>query len=288
MPDDQKERYLAFAKIGAAEALFHAADRDFDKFKAIPFPVFKSKVDGRQGLAREEEGDAGRLPEVDAGGLHQVAGRQGQGTRRRAEVLRVDRRAQGAAVGHRGGHARRRHVPVVRQRLPRCAGAAGARGRRRAGLDLLPGSRRSEQAVGREGQERIRVLPDHRDQGALVQRVHDPLRGRAVQARPAHVPARRGAARQRHLHVQHVCGARSWSSSVSVPTKTSREASDDARRTQHDSQRACRSPAIAARHRRLRRWRRARRGWRSGSGSGGGVASGAGGKAIKTARRSDR
>ena len=44
VPDDQKERYLAFAKIGAAEALFHLADRDFDKFAAIGFPVFKTKV----------------------------------------------------------------------------------------------------------------------------------------------------------------------------------------------------------------------------------------------------
>jgi tetratricopeptide (TPR) repeat protein len=47
VPDDQKERYLAYAKIGAAEALFHLADRDFDKFKGISFPVFKSKVSAK-------------------------------------------------------------------------------------------------------------------------------------------------------------------------------------------------------------------------------------------------
>jgi tetratricopeptide (TPR) repeat protein len=47
VPDDQKERYLAYAKIAAAEALFHSADRDFDKFAAIKFPVFKTKVTGK-------------------------------------------------------------------------------------------------------------------------------------------------------------------------------------------------------------------------------------------------
>ena len=47
VPDDQKERFLAFAKIGAAESLFYLADRDFDKFKAIGFPVFKVKVSGK-------------------------------------------------------------------------------------------------------------------------------------------------------------------------------------------------------------------------------------------------
>lgn len=44
VPDDQKERYLAYAKIAAAEALFHSADREFDKFAAIGFPMFKTKV----------------------------------------------------------------------------------------------------------------------------------------------------------------------------------------------------------------------------------------------------
>jgi tetratricopeptide (TPR) repeat protein len=42
--DDQKQRFLAFAKIGAAESLYHVADREFDKFKGIGFPVFKTKV----------------------------------------------------------------------------------------------------------------------------------------------------------------------------------------------------------------------------------------------------
>jgi hypothetical protein len=41
-PDDQKARYLAFAKIAAAEALFYLANDDFEKFAAIGFPVFKS------------------------------------------------------------------------------------------------------------------------------------------------------------------------------------------------------------------------------------------------------
>jgi hypothetical protein len=54
VPDDQKERYLAFAKIGAAEALFHTADRDFDKFKAISFPVFKSKVTAKGADKKKE------------------------------------------------------------------------------------------------------------------------------------------------------------------------------------------------------------------------------------------
>jgi tetratricopeptide (TPR) repeat protein len=55
VPDDQKERFLAFAKIGAAEALFHAADRNFDKFKAIPFPVFKAKVAGGKGSLEKKK-----------------------------------------------------------------------------------------------------------------------------------------------------------------------------------------------------------------------------------------
>lgn len=47
VPDDQKERYLSYAKIGAAESLFHLADRDFDKFKNISFPIFKTKVSAK-------------------------------------------------------------------------------------------------------------------------------------------------------------------------------------------------------------------------------------------------
>jgi tetratricopeptide (TPR) repeat protein len=43
VPDDQKERYVALAKIGAAESLFNLADKDFNKFAAIGFPVFKAK-----------------------------------------------------------------------------------------------------------------------------------------------------------------------------------------------------------------------------------------------------
>jgi tetratricopeptide (TPR) repeat protein len=43
VPDDQKQRFLAFAKIAAAEALFNQANREFDKFKAIGFPIFKVK-----------------------------------------------------------------------------------------------------------------------------------------------------------------------------------------------------------------------------------------------------
>ncbi|HEY2735071.1 MAG TPA: hypothetical protein VGI70_13840, partial [Polyangiales bacterium] len=45
-PDDQKARYLAFAKIAAAEALFNLANDDFEKFTAIAFPVFKSTAKG--------------------------------------------------------------------------------------------------------------------------------------------------------------------------------------------------------------------------------------------------
>jgi tetratricopeptide (TPR) repeat protein len=45
-PDDQKARSLAFAKIAVAEALFYLANDDFEKFAAIPFPVFKSTAKG--------------------------------------------------------------------------------------------------------------------------------------------------------------------------------------------------------------------------------------------------
>lgn len=50
VPEDQKERYLALAKIGTAEAQFHLANRDFDRFRAIKFPVFKSKSKGKGDL----------------------------------------------------------------------------------------------------------------------------------------------------------------------------------------------------------------------------------------------
>lgn len=43
-PDEQKERHLAFAKIAVAEASFHLANEDFEKFAAIGFPVFKASV----------------------------------------------------------------------------------------------------------------------------------------------------------------------------------------------------------------------------------------------------
>ena len=43
-PDDQKARSLAFAKIAVAEALFHLANDDFQKFANIGFPVFKASV----------------------------------------------------------------------------------------------------------------------------------------------------------------------------------------------------------------------------------------------------
>jgi len=45
-PQEQKARYLAFAKIAAAEALFNIANEDFEKFAAIGFPVFKSTAKG--------------------------------------------------------------------------------------------------------------------------------------------------------------------------------------------------------------------------------------------------
>jgi tetratricopeptide (TPR) repeat protein len=45
-PDDQKARYLAFAKIAVAEALFHLANEDFQKFANIGFPVFKASASG--------------------------------------------------------------------------------------------------------------------------------------------------------------------------------------------------------------------------------------------------
>jgi hypothetical protein len=44
LPDDQKARSLAYAKIAVAEALFNLANSDFDKFAGIKFPVFKATV----------------------------------------------------------------------------------------------------------------------------------------------------------------------------------------------------------------------------------------------------
>lgn len=42
--ESDKGRYLAFAKIAVAEALFNQGDAEFDKYAAIKFPVFKSKI----------------------------------------------------------------------------------------------------------------------------------------------------------------------------------------------------------------------------------------------------
>jgi tetratricopeptide (TPR) repeat protein len=52
-PDDQKARYLAFAKIAAAEALFNIANEDFEKFASIAFPVFKSTAKGGGDAAKK-------------------------------------------------------------------------------------------------------------------------------------------------------------------------------------------------------------------------------------------
>jgi tetratricopeptide (TPR) repeat protein len=52
-PDDQKARYLAFAKIAAAEALFNMANEDFEKFAAIAFPVFKNAAKGGDSMAKK-------------------------------------------------------------------------------------------------------------------------------------------------------------------------------------------------------------------------------------------
>ena len=55
VPDDQKQRYLGQAKIGAAESLFHLAGKDFDKFTAIKFPIFKSKMKGKKGSLEKKK-----------------------------------------------------------------------------------------------------------------------------------------------------------------------------------------------------------------------------------------
>jgi tetratricopeptide (TPR) repeat protein len=45
--DATKARYLAYAKIAAAEAMFNTAGEQFDKFVEIKFPVFKAKEKGK-------------------------------------------------------------------------------------------------------------------------------------------------------------------------------------------------------------------------------------------------
>lgn len=50
VPEDQRERFAALAKIATAEAQFHLANREFDKFRAISFPVFKAKAKGKAEL----------------------------------------------------------------------------------------------------------------------------------------------------------------------------------------------------------------------------------------------
>jgi tetratricopeptide (TPR) repeat protein len=52
VPEDQKERFGALAKIGTAEAQFHLANREFDKFRAIGFPVFKAKSKNKADLQK--------------------------------------------------------------------------------------------------------------------------------------------------------------------------------------------------------------------------------------------
>lgn len=55
VPDDQKQRFVAFAKIGTAEALFNQANRDLDKFRRIQFPIFDAKAKARAGEAKRKE-----------------------------------------------------------------------------------------------------------------------------------------------------------------------------------------------------------------------------------------
>ena len=55
VPDAQKERYLAQAKIGAAESLFYLADEDFQKFVAIKFPMFKAAAKSSKKLDKIKE-----------------------------------------------------------------------------------------------------------------------------------------------------------------------------------------------------------------------------------------
>ena len=53
--DDQKQRFLAFAKIASAEALFHLGDQEFDRYAAVEFPVFKAKAKGRGKRERNKD-----------------------------------------------------------------------------------------------------------------------------------------------------------------------------------------------------------------------------------------
>jgi hypothetical protein len=55
VPDDQKAKYLGFAKIGAAEALFHQAGRAFDAFKAVSFPIFKGTSKAKAAEEKKKE-----------------------------------------------------------------------------------------------------------------------------------------------------------------------------------------------------------------------------------------
>lgn len=53
--DTDKARYLAMAKIGTAEALFHLGDEEFDKYREVSFPVFKAKTKARGRMAKQKE-----------------------------------------------------------------------------------------------------------------------------------------------------------------------------------------------------------------------------------------
>lgn len=55
VPDDQKQRFLAFAKIATAEALFNQANAELDKFKRIKFPLFDAHATARTGDAKRKE-----------------------------------------------------------------------------------------------------------------------------------------------------------------------------------------------------------------------------------------
>ncbi len=55
LPDDQKARSLAYAKIAVAEALFNLANEDFDKFATIKFPVFKATVGAKDSLDKKKK-----------------------------------------------------------------------------------------------------------------------------------------------------------------------------------------------------------------------------------------
>ena len=53
--EEDKGRFLAMAKIGAAEALFHLGDQEFDAYKRIEFPIFNAKTKARGGMAKQQE-----------------------------------------------------------------------------------------------------------------------------------------------------------------------------------------------------------------------------------------